>query len=81
MHCDIWTGFVFVNFDDEPRQTLREFLGPMVTGLDDYPFDKLTERYDWVAAQQQQLEDLRRRLPGVLPRAVAAPPAGTRGGA
>jgi phenylpropionate dioxygenase-like ring-hydroxylating dioxygenase large terminal subunit len=49
VNCDIWNGFIFVNFDPEPRQTLREFLGPMITGLDDYPFDKLTERYDWVA--------------------------------
>ncbi|OBG14238.1 (2Fe-2S)-binding protein, partial [Mycolicibacterium fortuitum] len=49
VHCDVWAGFVFVNFDREPRQSLRDFLGPMVTALDGYPFDKLTERYDWVA--------------------------------
>lgn len=49
VHCDVWAGFVFINFDARPRQTLREFLGPMITGLDDYPFGKLTERYDWVA--------------------------------
>ena len=49
VHCDVWNGFIFVNLDDEPRQSLREFLGPMITGLDDYPFDKLTERYDLVA--------------------------------
>ncbi|CAM2746317.1 aromatic ring-hydroxylating oxygenase subunit alpha [Skermania piniformis] len=49
VHCDVWAGFVFVNLDTEPRQSLREFLGPMITGLDDYPFDKLTERYDWIA--------------------------------
>lgn len=49
VHCDIWNGFVFINFTAEPRQGLREFLGPMITGLDDYPFEKLTERYDWVA--------------------------------
>ena len=49
VHCDIWAGFVFVNFDAQPRQSLREFLGPMVTALDEYPFDKLTERYDWIA--------------------------------
>lgn len=47
--CDQWAGFVFVNFDPKPRQSLREFLGPMVTGLDEYPFGKLTERYDWEA--------------------------------
>ncbi len=49
VHCDVWNGFIFVNFDAEPRQSLRDFLGPMVTGLDDYPFEKLTERYDFVA--------------------------------
>jgi phenylpropionate dioxygenase-like ring-hydroxylating dioxygenase large terminal subunit len=49
VHCDVWNGFIFVNFDAQPRQTLREFLGPMITGLDGYPFAKLTERYDWVA--------------------------------
>ncbi|WP_085135780.1 SRPBCC family protein [Mycolicibacter hiberniae] len=49
VHCDTWNGFIFVNLDTTPRQGLREFLGPMITGLDDYPFEKLTERYDWVA--------------------------------
>ncbi|MHA3020329.1 aromatic ring-hydroxylating oxygenase subunit alpha [Mycobacterium sp. BMJ-28] len=49
VHCDVWAGFVFVNFDQTPRQSLRDFLGPMLTGLDDYPFGKLTERYDWTA--------------------------------
>jgi len=49
VHCDVWSGFIFINLDREPRQTLREFLGPMITGLDGYPFDKLTERYDFVA--------------------------------
>ena len=49
VHCDIWNGFIFINFDPEPRQGLREFLGPMITALDDYPFGKLTERYEWVA--------------------------------
>src|SRR6185437_8601495 len=49
VHCDVWNGFVFINLDTEPRQGLREFLGPMITGLDGYPFGKLTERYEWVA--------------------------------
>ena len=44
VQCDIWSGFIFINFDAEPRQSLREFLGSMITGLDGYPFDKLTER-------------------------------------
>jgi nitrite reductase/ring-hydroxylating ferredoxin subunit len=49
VHCDVWNGFIFINLDDEPRQGLREFLGPMMTALDGYPFGKLTERYEWVA--------------------------------
>ncbi len=49
VHCDVWNGFIFINLDREPRQSLREFLGPMITGLDDYPFERLTERYDFVA--------------------------------
>lgn len=49
VHCDVWNGFIFINFDATPRQSLRDFLGPMITALDGYPFDKLTERYDWVA--------------------------------
>jgi nitrite reductase/ring-hydroxylating ferredoxin subunit len=50
VHCDVWAGFIFINLTKgEPQQTLREFLGPMITPLEDYPFDQLTERYDFVA--------------------------------
>jgi nitrite reductase/ring-hydroxylating ferredoxin subunit len=49
VNCEIWNGFIFVNLDRQPRQALREFLGPMITALDGYPFDKMTERYDFVA--------------------------------
>ena len=45
VHCDVWAGFIFVNFEPEPRQTLREFLGPMVTAIEGYPFDLQTERF------------------------------------
>lgn len=49
VHCDVWNGFIFVNFADEPESSLRDFLGPMVSGIDGYPFDRMTERYDFVA--------------------------------
>ena len=49
VHCDEWNGFIFVNLDREPRQTLRDFLGPMITALDGYPFAALSERYDFEA--------------------------------
>ncbi|WP_433249864.1 aromatic ring-hydroxylating oxygenase subunit alpha [Actinomadura nitritigenes] len=45
VHCDVWAGFVFVNFAREPEQSLREFLGPMVTALEGYPFEKQTARF------------------------------------
>ena len=45
VNCEVWEGFIFVNFADEPGQPLREFLGPMVTGLEGYPFDKMTSRW------------------------------------
>jgi phenylpropionate dioxygenase-like ring-hydroxylating dioxygenase large terminal subunit len=47
VHCDVFAGFVFVNLDREPSQSLREFLGPMVLGIEDYPFGEMTDRYSF----------------------------------
>ncbi len=44
VHCDVWQGFIFVNFADEPEQPLHEYLGPMLGALDGYPFERMTER-------------------------------------
>jgi glycine betaine catabolism A len=49
VHVDVWAGFIFINLDEEPEQSLRDFLGPMVTDLEGYPFDQLTERYSYRA--------------------------------
>ena len=45
VHCDVWAGFVFVTLAAEPQQSLREFLGPMVTALEGYPFDRMNARF------------------------------------
>jgi phenylpropionate dioxygenase-like ring-hydroxylating dioxygenase large terminal subunit len=45
VQCDTWSGFIFINLDDNPLQSLTEFLGPMITAIDGYPFDQITERY------------------------------------
>jgi phenylpropionate dioxygenase-like ring-hydroxylating dioxygenase large terminal subunit len=45
VHCEIWAGFIFVSLAKQPEQSLREFLGPMVTKLENFPFAKLSERY------------------------------------
>ena len=49
VHCDVWEGFIFVNLAGEPSQSLRDFLGPMVTALDGYPFHLMTERFHYRA--------------------------------
>jgi phenylpropionate dioxygenase-like ring-hydroxylating dioxygenase large terminal subunit len=47
VHCDVWEGFIFVNFAPVPEQSLIDFLGPMVTGLEGYPFDRMTSRWTY----------------------------------
>ena len=47
VHCDVFAGFIFANLDETPRQSLREFLGPMVTAIDGYPFEAMTERFSY----------------------------------
>src|SRR5262245_6511836 len=49
IHCAVWAGFVFVNLAKEPEQSLQDFLGPMITALDGYPFDRMTERFAYRA--------------------------------
>jgi len=47
VHCDVWEGFIFVNVAQEPAQSLREFLGPMITELQGYPFGQMTSRWQY----------------------------------
>jgi phenylpropionate dioxygenase-like ring-hydroxylating dioxygenase large terminal subunit len=45
--CDVWEGFVFVNFD--PKESLTEYLGEMGKSLEGYPFHEMTEVYSYRA--------------------------------
>jgi glycine betaine catabolism A len=45
VHCDVFAGFIFVNFASEPTQSLRDFLGPMLLDIEDYPYGEMTEHY------------------------------------
>ena len=45
--CEVWEGFIFVNLAREPEQSLPDFLGPMITALAGYPFDRMTERWHY----------------------------------
>jgi phenylpropionate dioxygenase-like ring-hydroxylating dioxygenase large terminal subunit len=46
---DIWEGFIFVNLDRAPAQSLSEFLGDMAAGLEGYPFSELTQVFSYSA--------------------------------
>ena len=43
--CDVWEGFIFVNLDPHPAQSLSEALGDLATGLAGYPYGEMTQRY------------------------------------
>jgi len=39
IHLDTWNGFIFLNFDDQPRATLAEYLGDFASFFDGLPVD------------------------------------------
>ncbi len=45
--CEVWNGFIFVNFDEHPRETLTEQLGELATQLKDFPFSEMTVAGHW----------------------------------
>ncbi len=47
--CDVWEGFIFVNFDRDNETPLRDYLGEFARGLEGYPFGELTQVYGYRA--------------------------------
>jgi len=43
IHCDVWEGFIFINFQKTPEVTLAEFLGPFGKTYSGIPFFNLDE--------------------------------------
>jgi len=39
---DMWGGFIFINVDPNPQDTLQEYLGDLGVGLAEYPFGDLS---------------------------------------
>ena len=37
---DVWEGFIFINVDPAPQETLQDYLGELGTGLTGYPFNE-----------------------------------------
>ncbi len=48
VRCEVWEGFIFVNFDDD-AVSLEEYLGEFGQGLKGYPFHEMTEHYSYRA--------------------------------
>jgi len=44
---DTWEGFIFINLDPAPQQTLREFVGEHADRLGGFPFGQMTAVYDY----------------------------------
>ncbi|MFT4151720.1 MAG: aromatic ring-hydroxylating dioxygenase subunit alpha [Paracoccaceae bacterium] len=44
---DTWNGFIFINLDQNPAQTLKQFMEPVYSGFESYPFEKFTACYAW----------------------------------
>ena len=72
VHCDVWEGFIFVNFANEPEQSLRDFLGPMITGSGGLSVRRDDFTVVLPLRGEGELEALHGRVPGVLSRAGTA---------
>jgi phenylpropionate dioxygenase-like ring-hydroxylating dioxygenase large terminal subunit len=48
VRCDVWQGFIFINFDDNAKP-LAEYLGPLAKGIEGYPFHEMTEHWYYKA--------------------------------
>lgn len=47
VHCDVWAGFIFVCFADEPAKSLHEFLGDYGDHFGDYPFSAMPYEFTY----------------------------------
>ncbi len=43
--CDVWEGFIFVNFDPQPAQTLAEYLGDFGKLFGGFPYREATTAF------------------------------------
>ena len=43
IQCEVWEGFIFINFDPSNTTSAKEYLGSLGTGLEGYPFGEMTQ--------------------------------------
>jgi phenylpropionate dioxygenase-like ring-hydroxylating dioxygenase large terminal subunit len=46
---EVWEGFIFINLEPEPKESLKEYLGELDGLLAGYPFASLPNCYAWEA--------------------------------
>ena len=49
IQCEMWEGFIFVNFDPTNTTPLRDYMGELGKGLEGYPFGELTQVHKYRA--------------------------------
>ena len=49
VHCAVWKGFIFINVDPDPSETLEQQIKPHADLLKDFPFEKIHKRGIWTA--------------------------------
>jgi Rieske 2Fe-2S family protein len=45
--CEVWQGFIFINLNSQPTQSLTEYVGEQGADLDGYPFAAGTARFQF----------------------------------
>jgi phenylpropionate dioxygenase-like ring-hydroxylating dioxygenase large terminal subunit len=45
VHCDVWEGFIFINLDKNPAQSLPEYMAGIATHFSGYPYGESTCTY------------------------------------
>lgn len=48
IHCDVWNDYIFLNFDEEPEQSLKQYLGELGALYSDLPFSDYGHAVDIV---------------------------------
>ena len=47
IHCEVWEGFIFINFDEKPGTALDDYLGDMGHHFGAYPYHELTYQHTY----------------------------------
>src|SRR3546814_5148949 len=54
VRCDVWRGFIFINFDDNARP-LEDFMAPLSKQIQDFPLDDMIVRSEEHTSELQSL--------------------------